>query len=144
VRRIKYCMQAVYIADDFPCLWLFCLSVCLSVCLSQLITNPEATALCGHVHSSAPLCPSERHVLLERVPTCCVTRTITPGDSNGLTAALVCAREGCGTPAGTPIDRCCHLSFNTVKWMTHCHGAMQRPTQRASCLRVFRPVMCLF
>lgn len=58
-------------------------------------------------------------------PTCCVTVTILRGDSHGHSVALARSPD----TRWEPIDRCCHLSLNTVKWMTHCHYSIQRATQ---------------
>ena len=68
------------------------------------------------------------------VPTCCVTVTILPGDSHGHSVAL----ERSSDTRWEPIDRCCHLSFNTEKWMTHCQHSVQRATQLSYC-----PCSCL-
>ena len=55
--------------------------------------------------------------------------TILRGDSHDHSVAL-------GRSSDTrwePIDRCCHLSFNTVKWMTHCQHSVQMATQLSYC-----------
>lgn len=82
---------------------------------------------CRHVRCCDRIAPCP--TLYLSVPTCCVTVTILRGDSHGHSVAL-------GRSSDTrcePIDRCCHLSFNTVKWMTHCHHSMQRTTQLSYC-----------
>lgn len=105
VSQVCRIRQAFYIADGFGCSWRF-------VSSHPLVRSPIAVP-----------------TLHQCVPTCCVILTIERGDSHGHSVAL-------GRSPDTrwePIDWCCHLSFNTVKWMTHCHHSMQSATQPSYC-----------
>jgi hypothetical protein len=82
---------------------------------------------CRHVRCSDH--PAPCLTLCQCVPTCCFAVTILRGDSHGHSVAL---RRSPDTRC-EPIDRCCHLSFNTVKWMTHCHQSMHRAPQLSYC-----------
>ena len=82
---------------------------------------------CRYVHCSDH--PAPCLTFCQCVPTCCVTVTMLHGDSHGHSVAL----EQSSDTRWEPIDRCCHLSFNTVKWMTHCQHSVQRATQLSYC-----------